>query len=153
MRDIKFRVWDETTKTFLNQQTIHEFGVDFEFMNEGFILKSNGLSIGYIFEQFTGFKDKNNKEIYQGDILKPWSFLDKISVVKWEENPLETCGCGGDGFYCGFNLMNEETNKSEVVGNIHENPELLKCQHPIPERGPAQCKDGHWLGSSEHPVN
>ena len=28
----------------------------------------------------------------------------------------------------------------------------ILCPHPIPSKGPAQCKDGHWLGSKEHPV-
>lgn len=30
--------------------------------------------------------------------------------------------------------------------------DLPRCVHPIPKSGPAQCADGHWLGSSEHPV-
>jgi hypothetical protein len=38
------------------------------------------------------------------------------------------------------------------VSQVHWGDPPDACQHPIPDKGPAQCKDGHWLGSKEHPV-
>ena len=82
--------------------------------------------------QFTGLLDKNGKEIYEGDILK--SELGKISEVQWVNENIGVnggeYGIGyvgwiadfyGDKSDCGLNEWN-----IEVIGNIYENPELLK---------------------------
>lgn len=46
--------------------------------------------------------------------------------------------------------INPVTNKVIFVLTTKNKNNL--CPHPIPEKGPAQCKAGHWLGSKEHPV-
>ena len=82
--------------------------------------------------QFTGLKDKNGKEIYEGDILKStpgWAtfFIDDkrehISVV-------EFVGSGFKGNYSGtlYNLDRLDMAYTEVIGNIYENPELLETK-------------------------
>ena len=72
-------------------------------------------------EQYTGLKDKNGKEIYEGDILRePASpvggadggYLYKNRVIEW-------LGAGS-----GYSLFNPQA-ASEIIGNIHSNPELL----------------------------
>jgi uncharacterized phage protein (TIGR01671 family) len=90
--------------------------------------------------QYTGLKDKNDAEIYEGDILRSFtpkktkSGLDRefVRVVKWEEMVDYE---GGYGMGWGFNVHQEDfepsrgtmkLNPYEVIGNIYENPELVK---------------------------
>lgn len=81
----------------------------------------------FIFMQFTGLTDKNGKEIYEGDIVTFIGWRNR--VVTWQP---EGCYAGWFavddkkpdrplGIYSG-----EEPNTIEVLGNIYENPELLK---------------------------
>lgn len=77
--------------------------------------------------QFTGFKDKNAKEIYDGDILRYWDGTDKAHYkIYWDESQsrfFDTRLEDGDSQtnYDGFEFVKD----CEVIGNIHENPELL----------------------------
>ena len=78
--------------------------------------------------QFTGLYDCDGKEIYEGDILK-WS-NGKMYVVKFWQGmfyaSVEECN---DGFLGGFPLhafTEFEERKCKIVGNIYDNPELLK---------------------------
>jgi uncharacterized phage protein (TIGR01671 family) len=86
---------------------------------------------GYTVGQFTGLFDKNGIEIYEGDIVKftKWNGKLVTGLVKWDDcNP---CMCiefkteykqtdwEFDFIKCG-------TMRIEVIGNIHDNPELIK---------------------------
>lgn len=67
-----------------------------------------------LIEQYTGVKDANGKEIYEGDIIKmlPDSLNgEEIVEVKWRN----------EGFWGYFNAFDN----CEIIGNIHENPELI----------------------------
>ena len=78
--------------------------------------------------QFTGLMDKKGKEIYEGDIVK-WSNGMLYTVKFWDGMfyaSIEECN---DGFLGGFPLhalTDYEDRVCEIVGNIHDNTELLK---------------------------
>lgn len=123
-REIKFRVWYKYK--YNNGEMIYID--DWYWYEENRINSfSDFKSEGYTLMQYTGLKDKNGKEVYEGDILKgkAWTERDEsFRIGKIEYNEQRTC------FDFVYNLgriylwmMKEEL---EVIGNIYENPELLK---------------------------
>ena len=126
MREIRFRGWDKRLMTggpLGGRMWYWELGkVNFDLIQA--IDDSNKGHVALM--QYTGLKDKNGQEIYEGDIVKikipktmPNGYLnlneyiDDIKEVKWES----IIGVG-------FNLIN--VSRYEVIGNIYENPELIK---------------------------
>jgi len=118
MREIKFRVWDTIENKMLypseNWIRIGLGGEIFEKEYQGFWRLSKTLKL----MQFTGLKDKNGKEIYDGDIFRglhdfgPGGMAERIGVVSFNIRK------GYEWNYWDFSTI-------EVIGNIHKNPELL----------------------------
>jgi len=129
-REIKFRAWDKIRKIWIHIMSIQWFSG-----KEGCV--ADGTH-SYPFSdieliQFTGLKDKNDKEIYEGDIVRTPDIADNLWEIYWHIN--------------GFCLGRKRKDKSvldwptdengyvcygrswvdiEVLGNIYENPELLE---------------------------
>ena len=102
MREIKFRAWN---------------GVE---MSEPFDLNKGDpdtFPLGLPLMQYTGLKDKNGKEIYDGDILKNEDY-NRTRVMEWENDVVPFC----------FDYY-ESPGDWEIIGNIYENPELLKTNN------------------------
>ena len=67
MREIKFRAWQD------DRQMIHQRGVGVQFILEFYKKLYYDLDVKYLM-QYTGLKDKNGKEIYEGDIVMPLDY-------------------------------------------------------------------------------
>ncbi len=84
--------------------------------------------------QFTGLRDKTGKEIYEGDVVKRFaevneSFGFNLCVVKWNQGRCyyELDRANHQSSYWGhMNGSHAKEGRYEVIGNIYENPELLK---------------------------
>ena len=104
MREQKFRVWDKVDKRYYNNVDIEDIGRVLYLLND--------YGHEYIIEQYTGLKDKNGKETYEGDIVQYYDLRYK-SNDKCFGRPSVVDRFFGD------------TWDYEILGNIHENPELL----------------------------
>lgn len=129
MRDIKFKFWDTKEKTWMVDGRSETNIYDFAFkkgMNWNFINKQEALE-RVIILQYTGLKDKNGIEIYEGDILsrKDWG-------MGGGHDPEERYEVGliDDYIYEEEQSWHFKTHLwgewCEVIGNVHDNPELLK---------------------------
>lgn len=120
MREIKFRAWNgfKMYKPLLLEQ--NENGLFTPTSSKGIF---RGDTNEQILQQYTGLKDRNGKEIYEGDIVKCNGFpISEIVFMEGRFIPVYS-----DGSYDAWeiNSLNSVTNNIEVIGNIFENKYLL----------------------------
>ena len=124
-REIKFRAWDSW-----NEAMHYPAGEKFVLQFDGTIGHFNGKTydtVEWVLMQFTGLKDKNGDEIYEGDIIKfKVEFEDQEydnGIVRWSPGGYWTSQIENDL----EELLSEELNdlEGEIIGNVHQNPELI----------------------------
>ncbi|MGV6877684.1 YopX family protein [Lactiplantibacillus plantarum] len=139
---IKFRVWDD----LLNKMLV-VYRISFDGPVDGVqvhcYLDDRGAEgsteyaydgDGLILEQFTGLKDVNGKGIYVGDIVKEWSNMSELTMEPTVNEIVSEDSFGIPGMFlkpvgkhfiepC---LHDYWSNQFEVIGNVHENPELME---------------------------
>lgn len=154
-RDIKFKIWDKEQKKFLEinwegEDTRHTKGkANICYSDRVYVTLSGYVDEdGWPYEvdadilQYTGFEDTKNKEIYEGDILHVTKVsmcgVDKYNVaeyntdVKWEDGAFVIKGDADvecyDTWLAAYNNPDSPQIEIEVIGNIYENPELLRSE-------------------------
>lgn len=141
MREIEFRVWDSRKKSYFNKKDISIDNLGNIFVFEGYDendadlwhvrILSDPDNERYVIEQTTGLTDKNGTEIYEGDICSFTSKTGKhMGVVEWSDN-LASFGLRmvKNNFrytFSDLDTMGVNLDTLEVIGNIHENPELME---------------------------
>ena len=128
-REIKFKAWDSSNKNWLTDKDnvfINEEGVCFILVRGAASDYLSTVDVGICL--YTGLKDKNGKEIYEGDLCNLIPFEDNknnehmigVRQVIWEN----THACF---YFSGWVPLHWGVFESiEIIGNIYENPELVK---------------------------
>ena len=114
MRELKFRAWNE----WADRKEMIYFSID-----EPKAIENTAWNAEIM--QYTGLKDKNGKEIYEGDILL-YDSGSKTSV--FYKNGAFVRSYGNSNMYLLYDSFIEDgcLYNYEVIGNIYENPELLE---------------------------
>jgi hypothetical protein len=135
-REIKFRAWvrHPTTNEMVMRTSFYTLNSDGE-MNCVFPIDAKtpkdrlNIVVSNIVMQYTGLKDKNGKEIYEGDILQSEYTFKKAKVIWDAENcrfllwePRDTTS------FFHHKIDDHSVLISTVIGNIYENPELIEVK-------------------------
>lgn len=144
MREIKFRAWDKTENKMMGWEELCDEDKNGSGDGEHLVDYFNAVfSNVEPLMQYTGLKDKNGKEIYEGDVLM--SEADEgIAVVSYNADMARfEIEIFAYDIFTGENSEEVESdtlsvvdsyefrdwNGAEVIGNIYENPDLLKGKH------------------------
>lgn len=148
MREIKFRGKNLNTKEWVYGDLLQwndgetAIGVHGQFIDDGYHFNENYDKTPYVDEttvgQYTGLKDKNGKEIYEGDLIKApsgriyavifstWKYEEKREFLKVIDLYEHTGWCISLDGVNPCELLDFEVCQGSVIGNVYDNPELLK---------------------------
>lgn len=133
-RKIKFRAWDDLNGMMISEAPILN---SFTYLGSGEILKRYTLVM-----QYTGIKDKNGVEIFEGDLLRypannEWEKENYVvfevffhdgdcadTHIGFQFNRLHFKGCIA-GYHSMEKFLPKYTAKMEVIGNVYDSPELI----------------------------
>lgn len=112
----KFRAWDNECKIIREYDELKGLTLD--------ALDASNFEL----EQFTGLKDKNGKEIYEGDIVQYGNEEDMKFSVTFKQGVFYACNTLGSEFMVDTFLGSLAIgNRLKVIGNAHQNPELVEA--------------------------
>lgn len=117
-REIKFRAWNKKDKVMVDVAAINFGPSGLWSLIEDADDAELQLEDNYELMQYTGLKDKNGREIYEGDIVK--NEYGKVMEVQYDPR---SAAFGVGDYYFGT-IGSGKT--LEVIGNIFDNPELLE---------------------------
>lgn len=125
MREIKFRAWDKELKNWADYAIAYD-RLSFLDENTGW-WKTDKEGERFTLCQYTGLKDKNDREIYEGDIVRAVVFSKWIGVAKYsDKNQAFVFECIDKNYRGNIVFMSQFDQGFKILGNIYENPELLK---------------------------
>lgn len=114
-REIKFRCWDKKEEKYLGIETIKSMR-NMKLTS----FKAEWLDDQMIFEQYTGLKDKNRRDIYEGDIVQ---YKDEQGIIDVRQGGFYIIYINEDDFGL---LQGFKNGELQIIGNQFENKELLK---------------------------
>ncbi|MBS4235517.1 YopX family protein [Campylobacter vulpis] len=146
LKDFDFRIWDNSTNKFI------EFAISDNI--RAIPRKSDDLML----ELWSGYFDKNGKKIYEGDIIKyvyvfNHTLLDKGMIKRLPKKV--SIGYVGIDDFLGFRILKnkelqcfmKDVTNIEIIGNMHENADLLKEQDEAKRKG---VKNGRYTETTRN---
>ena len=125
MREIKFRAWNESAKRHSKP-----FGISATVLN---YTDDDGLGVmksltTETIEQYTGLKDKNGVDVYEGDVLKAWHHEHEMfeeNAVTFENGTFSIGRYWKDGSHDWHSMEQYDSFELEIIGNIHQNKDKI----------------------------